>query len=80
MTLTKKERGKLRYDRRQARVADVRARARRTRPSDIAPRRIGDGMPGVQAPQVFHRVSKKPSLLELLIQRLTSQFPPRKED
>lgn len=42
--MTKKERGKLRYDRQQARVTAERIRARRTCPSDIAPWRITNGI------------------------------------
>jgi hypothetical protein len=51
--LTKKERGKLRYDRQQTSVSAERIRTSRSHPSDIAPPRLGEGIP----PQHASRVS-----------------------
>jgi hypothetical protein len=51
--LTKKERGEHRYQKRRAYVGARRERSRRTRPSDIAPARITDGIPGNKETQVF---------------------------
>lgn len=42
---TKKELGKKRYDKQQARVGQQKTRDGRTRPSDISSRRITDGIP-----------------------------------
>ena len=51
--LTKKERGKLRYDRHQAGVTQQRAKKGRTRTSDIAPKRITDGVSGKIEKHIF---------------------------
>lgn len=49
--LSKKEQGRIRYQRLQARMSDERKRSRRTRPSDICVPRYTDGISGKSKPQ-----------------------------
>lgn len=58
--LSKKERNRVRYNKRQARIEDERERARRTRPSDISPPRITDGMSGKCLSQSHYAPKPKP--------------------
>lgn len=73
--LTKKERGRLRYERHQALVEDQRLRSSRTRPSDVAPQRLTDGKAVVHIPQsmYFFTSHKKLTAMEILLNAITNR-------
>lgn len=64
--LSKKERGRIKYNKRQARIKDENSRAHRTRPSDISPPRITDGISGKGKPQSEYNVPRPRTAGDLL--------------